>query len=122
MGPRSMPGPGPSVPSRHQSAESIQRLLRLLDPKPARAAGKPASSGAGLSTGVYRFTPQENVRPSGRRHQPGGPDDRDRSAQTFRPKTRKSAARIPIADPLAKVLGLWLPVQAAGGYFRGRIG
>lgn len=109
----------PQAP-RHQSGASIQRLLSMLDSE----AGDGSWKAGRLQALVYLlcFTglrKGEALRLKAH--------DVDLAARTltiqprrsFRLKTKGSAARIPIAEPLAAVLALWLPRSGCEWAFPG---
>ena len=105
---------------RHQSAASIERLLEQLD---VDAAGGGWKAGR-LQALVYllAFTGLRKGEALNLRTH-----DVDLVAativieprRTFRPKTRKSAARIPLAPPVVAVLRLWLPRTGCAWVFPG---
>jgi integrase len=95
---------------RHQTAEAIDRVLRLLD---ADAAGGAWKAGR-LQALVYVFAYLGLRKAEGLNLKTYDVDLTRRVVsieprRTFRPKTKRSAAKLPIAEPLADVLGLWLP-------------
>lgn len=96
---------------QHQSAEAVDRLLRMLD---AEAAGGSWKSGR-MQAFAYLLA-YTGVRKGEALALKKWDIDLARQTLsiqprlTFRPKTRKSVATIPLADPLVRVLGLWLPM------------
>ena len=95
---------------RHQSAESILRFLELLDVEASEGswkAGRLQALGYLLAYTGVRKEEALNLKP--------WDIDLERRTvaiqprKTFRPKTKKSAATLPLADPLGHILGLWLP-------------
>jgi integrase len=105
---------------RHQSEEAIRRFLDLLDYEAASGswkAGRLQALGFLLANLGVRKDEALNLRPW----------DIDLGARTltieprltFRPKTLKSAAKLPINDDLARVLSLWLPRCGGNWVFPG---
>jgi integrase len=109
----------PRVPC-HQSAASIERLLEMLDGEAAGGSWK-----AGRLQALTYLLAYTGVRKEEALHLKTWDVDLVRRIvsieprRTFRPKTKKSAARLPIAEPLAVVLALWLPRCGADWVFPG---
>ena len=107
-------------PSRHQSAESIQRLLSTLDTEASCGTWK-----AGRLQALVYLLAFTGLRKGEALHLHVADVDLSgctiviQPRRTFRPKTRRSAARIPIAEPLADVLALWLPRTGCRWVFPG---
>jgi integrase len=109
----------PQVP-RHQSAESVRLLLSLLDTEACSGSWKAGRlqalvyllSYTGLRKGEALNLMVHDVDLIARTITIA-------PRRTFRPKTKKSAARIPIADDLASVLALWLPRTGCRWVFPG---
>lgn len=108
-------------PQRHKTAAEIGRLLRLLDDE---AAG--GSWGAGRLQAlayVYAYT---GLRAQEALHILAPNVDLSRRVfvlepvDGWRPKTVRSARTIPITDPLARVLALWLPRCGSRWLFPGK--
>jgi integrase len=103
-------------PPRHQSENAITRLLELVDVEAANGSWK-----AGRRQALVYLLAYTGVRKDEALSLRPWDIDLDRrivSIQpraTFRPKTKKSAAKLPIADPLARVMALWLP--RCGGHY-----
>jgi integrase len=97
-------------PRRHQTAAAVLSLLELVD----REAGEGAWKSGRLQALVYLLA-YTGVRKGEALSLRPWDIDLDRSILSieprvdFRPKTKKSAAKLPIADPLAEVFRLWLP-------------
>ena len=112
------PVPKPPV---HRSAADIGRLLALLDTEATKGSWEAGRLQALVYT--YAFTglrkcealhlEQIDVDLSGRTLLTSAKPD-------WRPKTVRSAARLPLAPPLAEVLARWLPRTGCQWVFPGR--
>jgi len=97
-------------PLRHQSAAAILGLLELVDREAAEGSWK-----SGRLQALVYLLAYTGVRKGEALSLRPWDIDLDRRILsiepriTFRPKTKKSAAKLPIADPLAEVFSLWLP-------------
>lgn len=105
----------------HRSAAEIGRLLELLDIEAGEGSWK---SGRLQALGyTYAFTGVRKMEALTLQHQ-----DIDLTGRTlairpkpdWRPKTLRSAARLPLAPPLADVLNRWLPRTGCQWVFPGR--
>jgi integrase len=95
---------------RHQSAEQIVRFLDLLDTEAGKGswkAGRLQALGYLLAYTGVRKEEALSLRPWDMDLEKRIVSIEPRA--TFRPKTKKSAARLPVADPLANVMALWVP-------------
>jgi integrase len=99
----------PQAP-RHQSAEAIERLLAHVDAEAAKGGWK-----AGRLQALAYLLAYTGVRKEEALSLRPWDIDLDRRVlsieprRTFRPKTRKSAAKLPMHDALVEVFRLWLP-------------
>lgn len=106
--------------ARYQTRESIERLLGLVDTEASEGGWKAGRRQAlvyllaftGLRKGEALNLKTFDV-DLGARVITIAP------RRTFRPKTKKSAARIPLAEPAAQVLALWLPRTGCDWVFPG---
>jgi integrase len=106
---------------RHKTAEEVVRLLRLLD---AEASGGAWAAGR-LQALVYVYV-YAALRRDEALHLLAANVDLGRRTitvepvGTWRPKTVRSARTLPMAEPLAEVLALWLPRCGSPWLFPGR--
>jgi integrase len=96
-------------PLRHQSAEATMRLLEYVDGVAALGSWK-----AGRLQALVYMLAYTGLRKAEALSLRPWDVDLDRCVvsiqprATFRPKTKKSAARLPLAEPLVRVLRLWI--------------
>ena len=105
----------------HRSAAEIGRLLELLD---AEAGEGSWESGRLQALGyTYAFTGMRKCEALTLEHADidlGGRSLAIRPKPDWRPKTLRSAARLPLAPPLAEVLHRWLPRTGCDWVFPGK--
>jgi integrase len=97
-------------PPRYQSTEAIQRLLEMLDAEAALGGWKAGRLQALVY--LFAFTGMRKAEALSLRPWDVDVERGEVSIQpraSFRPKTRKSAAKLPLAEPARAVLRLWLP-------------
>ena len=112
--------PRPKTPA-HRSAEQIGRLLELLDAEAGGGAWEAGRLQALVYT--YAFTGLRKTEALMLEQIDVDLSDRTVTIQPkpdWRPKTVKSAARLPLAPPLAEVLARWLPRTGCQWVFPGR--